>query len=277
MLRFAFSILCLLACSSGWASDEGYQCAFGEMREDAKPRTVAGYVIRVQAIPEGQRKDGADCRVTISRAGRVLFTAEESHMDINDATGQDINGDGMPDAVLEGYSGGAHCCWTYWIVSLTNPPHLLKTLYNEHSISFELAPGNGIELVTSDGAFDYFDDLPYSNSPKALVFLQLQGRRLVSKNTGHWIDYQKAISEARKRLTAEKLSAFRALTGPEAHFDSEVAKAVLEIVLCYLYAGKAVDAWKALGEMWPPSDVSRISELVEQARRRGILKQASIR
>jgi hypothetical protein len=48
-------------------------------------------------------------------------------------------------------------------------------------------------------------------------------------------------------------------------------KKVLTIVLDYVYSGREDDALKALDEMWPAGDVSRIKSLIGERRRRGLL------
>jgi transglutaminase-like putative cysteine protease len=52
----------------------------------------------------------------------MVFEHDEWGMEIDPITGKDVNGDGYPDAVLVSFSGGAHCCWTYHIVSLGKNP-----------------------------------------------------------------------------------------------------------------------------------------------------------
>jgi hypothetical protein len=47
---------------------------------------------------------------------------------------------------------------------------------------------------------------------------------------------------------------------------------VLEIVWSYLYSGREPEAWSALEDMWPSSDVERIRAAILNARRHGILQ-----
>ena len=77
----------------------------------------------------------------------MIFKTLDWGMSLESISGRDINGDGEPDLVFVGYSGGAHCCWTYWIVSLGGRPGLIKKtaggapskahLINPHPTSFE--------------------------------------------------------------------------------------------------------------------------------------------
>jgi hypothetical protein len=48
---------------------------------------------------------------------------------------------------------------------------------------------------------------------------------------------------------------------------------VLEIVWAYLYSGREQQAWDALAEMWPSSDLDRIRSLILDVRTAGIQSQ----
>jgi hypothetical protein len=48
---------------------------------------------------------------------------------------------------------------------------------------------------------------------------------------------------------------------------------ILEIVWSYLYSGREQDAWRALQEMWPASDVERMRTALLNLRARGIRSQ----
>jgi hypothetical protein len=53
-------------------------------------------------------------------------------------------------------------------------------------------------------------------------------------------------------------------------FDAKVG--ILEVVTYYLYAGKAKEAWKELGN-WPYNDRERIRTLIVRGRMNGMIKQ----
>lgn len=220
------------------------------------------------------------CRVRVlSPGGKLVFqTSFESDetfkVIFNEATGKDINGDGRPDLVLEGYSGGAHCCWTYWIVSLAPSPRLAGKIFNETTLRFQDLDGDGrIEIATRDGAFDYFDGLSHAYAPMPAVMLHLESRRLIDVSARFWKEYEQQISEARANLNPELLRRFRLGVDKDAPVEDQRTKStVLEIVLAYLYGGRPEEAWKALEEMWPADDRARIRKLIEQTRASGILK-----
>ncbi len=247
--------------------------ASGSSAQDTERVEWKGYSVKTGPCAE-------TCRVRVfSPAGKVIFQTqfesdESFKVVFNEATGKDVNGDGKADLVLEGYSGGAHCCWTYWILSLGPAPRLAAKIFNETGVGFKDLEGDGkLEIVTRDGAFDYFDGLSHAYAPMPTVVLRPQGQRLTDASAQFWKEYEQQISEARANLNPELLRRFRSGAEKDAPFEDQRTKSlVLQIVLANLYGGRAAEAWKALEEMWPADDQARIRKLIEQTRASGILK-----
>lgn len=164
----------------------------------------------IKAFPiVGASEDDA-CRLEIRDArGQLKFSRRNFAIQIMRISGADINGDGKPDVAIEAYSGGAHCCWEYWIVSLTEPPKSLAHIYNERPVMFVRERGR-VLLETSDGRFDYFDGLSHAASIFPQVFLELKNNTLIDVSAEHWPEYQKEIARARKLLSASELADFKA-------------------------------------------------------------------
>ena len=99
--------------------------------------------------------------------------------------GNDITGDGTPDLVVQEYSGGAHCCSTWRIVSLfspptSSPPTVLLELDNGHSPNFPFRDfdGDGVfEVQRDDWTFAYWN-APFSDSPPISLTYRLQDGKL---------------------------------------------------------------------------------------------------
>jgi len=213
------------------------------------------------------------------RKGKPLFSSHDHGLEILPITGSDLNGDGEPGVVIEGYSGGAHCCWTYWIFSVGTSPRLLARIYNERGVFFEKIEGHkGITLVTLDGRFDYFDDMCHACSPFPSVYLRLEGNRLIDVSTEFWAKYQTEIEKASDEVSTTELSEFRNQWRKHQRGDlntfEEIRGNVLNVVLGYLYAGKTSEAWKTLGEMWPASDFRRMKKLISKTRGKGFIAWA---
>ncbi len=275
----------LVLARSGAAQPKGWDCFRGDVH--VEPRRIGDFFIRLQSVADKKDPRHAACQAQVfSSQGRV-FQATDYAMSADEISGKDLNGDGKPDAVFLGYSGGApapeagsgsqgtHCCMTYWIVSLGDRPGLLKEVSNETAIRFRETTDGHLDLWTGDGAFDYFDCLSHAETVFPTVSLRLQGRQLKDVGAEHWDDYANQIVEARRRTTAEELRQFR-----EAKNQDELCEGnpratmpnVLAIVFATLYGGREAEAWKALDEMWPPADKKRIRQLILQKRAEGILR-----
>jgi hypothetical protein len=104
------------------------------------------------------------------------------------------------------------------------------------------------------------------------VYLRLDGDHLRDISLDYWLEYQKQIDDARGRLTPIDLAGFRK-QGKEYAIADEIERLVLTIVLANLYGGHPKEAWKALDELWPPSDIPRIRSLILKTRGKGFSRR----
>lgn len=270
-LVLILGFLFLLAQPSWAQQDEPDGCRFAEA---IPARSIAGFVVRIEKVNPEDWSEG--CRAVVQGPqGPVIVPIEDWDIRFNEASGKDLNGDGQPEIVFEGYSGGAHCCWTYWIVSLAKPAGLLHTLCNNRSGEFaDLDKDGKFEFLTLDGAFDYFDEMSHAASPFPMVVLRLEGRKLKRVNTEFWSLYEKDIAEARK-ASPEALRLFRGgnreAFADQPHDWEATKQHILELVLANLYGGREEEAWKILGEYWPPADVRRIKAEILKTAKEGFL------
>jgi len=243
-------------------------CYADSKEESAK---INGFTIRVFRHPQAdQPRSLDDCRAEIKDAsGKLIFSSEDHGLAILPVSGADINDDGEPDAVIEGYTGGAHCCWDYWIVSLGKRPGLLTHLYNERDASFTKTNEGWILIETLDGRFDYFDGLSHAATPFPSVFLRLKGNYLEEISPKYWQAYQRQINGARNKLEPTDIEGFRKL-GRKYPGAEGVEELVLSIVLADLYGGRPEEAWKALDKFWSRADIPRIRRLILKTHGNGL-------
>ncbi|OFV95528.1 MAG: hypothetical protein A3F68_07760 [Acidobacteria bacterium RIFCSPLOWO2_12_FULL_54_10] len=211
---------------------------------------MSGFTIEVR--PE-INPEYMNCFATVrSPKGDVIFEINDYGMDIASISGNDINGDGQPEAVIEAFSGGAHCCWTYYFVSLGQNPGLITKLENNHLVTFEDLNVDGVmEFLVRDGSFDYFHS-SFVDSPSALLILRLDGKEFHDVGSEFRKIYDESISKSLEKLEAmsrpliqEKFSLVD---------DSEARRKVTELTLEYLYSGRPEQAWKAFNEYWNAKD-----------------------
>ncbi|HEU5412820.1 MAG TPA: hypothetical protein VFW31_03645 [Candidatus Angelobacter sp.] len=234
-----------------------------------------GFVLRLSPLARVQNSmTGDGCRAQLFNAQHErVFSVADFGISIV-LTGQDVNGDGNPDLVLEAYSGGAHCCWTYYIISLSREPGLLAKFENERGAGFVLNNRTGkMEIETLDGAFDYFDNFSHGGTPFPDVYLRLDDRRLIDISREHKADYDRRISELKSAISVKELAIFIQAENTEEKIGWEqVSSKVVAIVQAYLYSGRPKQAHAALTQMWPPFDQDHMWKLILETRRKGILR-----
>lgn len=262
-----FFLCVFFLCASAHA-DPKFECPVSKNYQ--RVHRIGGYVI--QMLP-GPRTSDYRCRGTVAapRGGRQTV-AREWAMSLDQVSGADVNGDGVPDVVFDGFSGGQGCCYTYWIVSLGKKPQVVRELHNQVPLTFRRRDDGLIEVRTGEGAFDLFL-LPHENAVIPELTFRLQGSNLIDVSPEYQKEYDEQIAKAQSELTADSLDKFRRSVYSQKMFidQAPTVKAVLTIVLNYLYSGRDSQAWQALEEMWPPSDQQRVRALILERRARGLL------
>ena len=209
--------------------------------EGSVTRKLEGFELQIAPYPDANNPDLDECEAEIYDArGDVIFSEHDWSFAI-ELAGVDVNGDGIPDVVLEAYSGGAHCCWTYYFLSLGSQPGLITKFENNRDTSFlEDEKTRRIYLEIPDGAFDYFDEVCHACSPFPLVYLRLDGTNWVDVSREYVQDYDEIIQDSQKSLTAEKRQRLRALKEKpsDARPIERARYHALTIVFAYLYSGR---------------------------------------
>ena len=230
--------------------------------------SVGKYEVRLDPISDPKTGEIVCRGSLVDRAGRDTLLLNDWDVSIHQGTGEDLFGDGNPSLVLEGYSGGAHCCYTYEIVGLGERPVILRPIRNETPFFFfKDTSSKQFRILTSDGAFDYFDGMCHACAPFPRVVLQVEGSGLHDVSANFLEQYDSEIALARAKIADGDIQKFIVS-------DFEDAKAVvLEIVLSYLYSGRESEAWQTLAEMWPAADRERIKALIVKTRVHGLLSK----
>jgi hypothetical protein len=156
----------------------------------------------------------------------------------------DVDGDGIQELVFAGYSGGAHCCNTNYVIKLSDHVSVMLEL-NTQSSSVKLVDLNrdGVfEAETLDYVFHYWNT-GFSGSPSPRIVLSIQSGTY-NPNIGFMI--RPAPSDKVIRDTAATIKGWNSAFTPVAW------KYVADLV----YSGNLASAQKYVDLAWREGDDS---------------------
>jgi hypothetical protein len=161
-------------------------------------------------------------RVTVP-SGKTVYEAHGRYMSSAPLLRQslwaefcgDLTGDGVPELVMLESSGGAHCCYTYYVVSLTAPPKRLLMWEKGDGatplVPVKLRPGQAWQLQGSVVLYPMpFDPergepvLSYATSPITPVVLSLVGDKYALTSLSFPDVYRKHRQEQRAQCVEGK-------------------------------------------------------------------------
>jgi hypothetical protein len=189
-----------------------------------------------------------------------------------------------PVAAFQVKTSEESCCLDYQIYTLRSSPRLLRTLRGGFFSAADTNLDGRVEIWAEDAeAIDGLDGLSATTFDFLPTYvLRFEGDRLLDATREFTPHFDAIISRLRAKLTWAQLADFTSSDGKLALSISDTEQlrhlrnakmAVLEIVWSYLYSGREEEAWKALREMWPPSDFDRIRAALADRRQRGMLTQ----
>lgn len=254
-------------------ADADFSCPYAKGYQH--PQRYAGFILRL--LP-GVKTPTDRCRATITSAkGRALAAAKDWALTVDKISGTDINGDGKPELVIIGYSGDLRCCFTYTVIGLGANARIVRKIESHSPLTFEKQADGTVLIQGLDTSLDYFL-VPHPLAVIPQVFLRLQGDALQDASAQFQPQYDRLIDEARGQLTSADIEKFRQSRYNDKMFTDQLLTVhrVLTIVVNYLYSGREEQAWKALDELWPASDASRVKGLILERRGRGLLKQLAV-
>jgi hypothetical protein len=271
-------MLPVLAC----AQVDGILCTDGEGTFTSKFST--GVTVTVGAS-QVNGLASRSCEAVLSSHGKTVDVVEDAWQVDLDVMGADLEF-GKPVVGFQFKKRDIDRQMTYAIYSLDRTPQLLRTITGGDFFSAADFNLDGhIEIRTGDaGAADGFEGIPFSSFDFApTVFLRFEKDKLIDVSSEMQPEYDRTIAGLRASLDAAALREFKSTDGrldsvfllPAEKIHSLITTKikVLEIVWCYLYDGREAEAWSALKEMWPASDIDRIRAAILEAQKRGIRKQ----
>jgi len=222
--------------------------------------------------------DDGKCRTELrSESGESLYSAigDENHVEFS-VNGRDVNGDGKNDAVVETLVNGKH---RYAILTPGLNPPLIREMATTLPLTFEDKDGDGkVEIYARERVFINIDGLPEDVSPTPLAIFRISGNRIYPVMNSFWPEYESDINRAKSYVSKDALAYLQGVSPKGADErkpaeDRAVAETkgyILQIVLDYIYGGKAQQGWAYLMDNWQDRDKDRIRSLITSAMNRGI-------
>jgi hypothetical protein len=214
---------------------------------------ISYYGIKVRKIFDAKR-DKYIVYITKGRSVLARHTTEEGARakDSSCFALYPLLGKNTKQLIVTQFSGGLHCCWSYWIYDLYPK---FRLIFNGDQWSVgdgfdelefqNLDADRALEFTQKILTFDYFDDLPYVSSPQPTIVFKYDPKlgkyypanwRFVSflfKGVAEEIkEIQKYNEDLRKsdvKIYADRFDLYRINA--------------LDVILRYIYVGREREAW----------------------------------
>lgn len=204
----------------------------------------------------------------ILRRGKPIFSRKGSHFFINPsphscglpAAGHSLTKKNRRELVVMDWSGGAHCCYTLYIIALEEQPFIIQKMDLEHTGEpiFRDLTGDGIpEIVTEDWTFAYWK-VSFAQSPAPEVILSYNGTKwafdpkLNMKPFPLRADFLGSKNNIIQNFKKVPVDASLGDTG-----DTGAPVLLWEEMLKLIYSGNADLAFHLVDATWPPHNSSK--------------------
>ncbi len=170
--------------------------------------------------------------------------------------GNDLIGNGHPDLVVSGYTGGASCCLVFYMFELKPKFRSLGKIQTRDTDQLSphfvrLEPGGGAELILHDWTFARWH-ASFESSPAPIVMLEYKngGWRVASEVMREPAPTQAELETKANNVRLDTMAEnyndpFR--TWPDAKIPSSMWANMLNLI----YTGHPDLAWKFLDLAWP--------------------------
>ncbi len=155
---------------------------------------------------------------------------------------RDLTGDGTAELIVATWSGGAHCCHSYAVVSLGETPRLLGVIDTQDGeLRVEASTGGLPTLTHHDFAFAYWNE-SFAGSPAPRVVLTWDGERFAPDPDRMTEPPLPAAELARLVAETRADAAWASAFPPSAYWGT---------LLDLLYAGRGAQAAAFARDAWP--------------------------
>ena len=161
------------------------------------------------------------------------------------APGDDLTGDGVPNLLVEAYTGGAHCCFHYALLALGDELEVMWEgfLADAGGVVVDLAQDGRRQLMSADMSFAYaFCSFAETPAPAVVLAFEPSGVRVAN------LDFPE-VYERELVWALERVLLLPEDAGPDTR-----ACALAQLVLTLLYGGREEMAEAALARLFVSDD-----------------------
>lgn len=206
---------------------------------------------------KGTQKDVPQQIVELYQSNKKVFEVTEFMLEVpifaNYKLHQDSN-----YLVVQGYTGGAHCCSWVKVISLKSPVQVIATLDipGVMPLWIDVDHDGKSELITNDYTFDYWYT-PHSNSALPDVILKFNGKKFKPDMKLMKKKQQTALMVRSRAEEIKKTKSYwdtPMMDNPPFKLPHAATGAITAEILNLLYAGQAELARIFLNIVWPDAN-----------------------
>jgi hypothetical protein len=172
---------------------------------------------------------------------------DEGNLEIR--PGKDITGTGKPNLVISDWSGGAHCCLTYYIFELNDHVREVGRINAEHGsvCRFQEERDGKVDFIIHDWTFAYWKT-SFAESPAPQIILRYHpggykvATDLMATANPSREEFQQLVDKGRRIPPND---------------EGQPTSGFWEIMLNLIYSGHADLAWRFCDEAWPGSATAK--------------------
>jgi hypothetical protein len=177
-----------------------------------------------------------------------------------------LGGDGK-QLLVELYSGGAHCCYRYWIIGFKHGIQVLYCPDEDDDLGgitrlIDLDGDRTVEFVRYVISFDYFEPLPHFASPYSFAVFKF------SPAKNKYELSSKAFPQIILGDTVGQAVQFQYLfTKPQAYESDrkmEIVSFMVRAIINYTYAGMRAKGWSFFDRMYTLSDKEQLRQNIKK-------------
>jgi hypothetical protein len=172
--------------------------------------------------------------------------------------GADLTGNGRPDLVVSGFTGGSNCCLSFYIFQIGHDFRTLgviRELDDDHATPHfvRLEPGKGVQIVLHDWTFAGWH-ANWGDSPAPLVILEYRDGRFrpAPSLMNQPAPPRDLLASKANRIRVDAMAGNFSNPAPRWP-GAKIPPAMWAEMLNLIYTGHATLAWKFAELAWPPA------------------------